>query len=152
MLHITRKQNSGYNPRISDVGMREILGVNGSARGFIETGNAKHPMYYRKQKAYSPAQVRKEKDARFVKGLLAGGMLIGSIVSAIVLYKKGGGIKGAFNAIKNMFTNSGTQAAQNATSGFAKYKTYFSNLGTRISTKVSGIGTNIKNLFRRGNP
>ncbi len=169
MFHINNN-NPRYHQRISDLGGQQILGMSGSLRAYIETGNPHDKAFFRGREHFYPNNKRKQKDHAFLKGFVAATAAIGGVAGIAALLKKGGSISGAFKLAKDGIISAWTKiTGKNTTAPKPnKVKDFFSNIGNKIKGlfvktpptkpkppkgKTKGffknIGTKIKGIFKK---
>ncbi len=88
---MNRIDNNQNLQRISDFGAQRVLGIRGSLRGYIETGDKFDSFYYNKKNSESSVKKRKENDKNIFKKFLAitGGVLALSTAIGLITRHKG---------------------------------------------------------------
>lgn len=172
MLHINNE--NFRNQRICDLGGQEILGMGGSLRGYIETGNAYHKDYFQKNAEKSNKNEEKNDKSCLKKVLIAGGIITATALGIFALHKTGKmpaikeAVSGAWTKIKDLFKKA-PEAAETEKKGFfallkEKGKNFIENVreafkkpgggeGTKEKGKIakffSGIVEKIKGAFKK---
>jgi len=131
------------NETVSDFAAKRVLGMNGSLRGYIETGNAYDKRYYK------PAQTndeyvtcKKEKKDSLLKNVLSvvGGISLVSL-SIFGLHK----FK-VFNKISSLFKNIPFKNPINKPKFISDIQDKIKNFD--IKTKFSGLKTSVSGFFK----